>query len=151
LQGERLDIEFEFSVSKTPPRNVIVKIKYQTLYGRVRSILNDAGIKDKMRSGIWAKCASTAVFCAKILVNCESGKSPHESKFRVKFKKLRNSKRFGEIIVVVTKNKIQEKLNKLRHGVHVCGVLAESFGRCLAPVKFQNKADFKAKGFDLIG
>jgi hypothetical protein len=66
-------------------------------------MLNDAVIKDKMRRGFWAECTSTAEFNANILVNLDSGKPPHELMFGVKISKLRNLKRFGEMVVVITK------------------------------------------------
>jgi hypothetical protein len=59
-----------------------------------------------MRRGICAECASTATFYANIMMNRVSGKPSHESMFGVKFKKLRNLKRFGEMVVVTTRKKI---------------------------------------------
>jgi hypothetical protein len=43
-----LDVKFEFSSPRTPQRNGKVKRKFQILYRNVRSLLNDAGIKDEM-------------------------------------------------------------------------------------------------------
>jgi hypothetical protein len=93
-----LGIKFEFSVPRTPQRNGKFKRKLQKLYGSVISKLNDAGMKEEMKQGIWAECASTATFYANILVNRDSEKSPHESMFLMNFKNLSNLKRFVEIL-----------------------------------------------------
>jgi hypothetical protein len=106
-----LGIKFEFSGPRTPQRIWKVNRNFQALYGRVRSMLNDAGIKDEMRRGIWAECASTATFYANILVNHNFGKPPFQSMLGMKIKWLNNLKRFGEMIVVNTKKKIQGKLS----------------------------------------
>jgi hypothetical protein len=74
-------------------------------------MLNEAGIKDKMRCNIGEECASTVTFYADISVNLVSGKSTHKSMFGVKFKKLSNLKRFGEMFVGISKKRIEEKLS----------------------------------------
>jgi hypothetical protein len=63
-----------------------------------------------MRRGIWEECASMAIFYTNILVNDESRKPPHKSMFGVKFDKLSNLKRFGEMVVFTSKKKIQGTL-----------------------------------------
>jgi hypothetical protein len=68
-----LGIKFEFSDPRTSKRNVKVEIKFQTLYGSIRSMINDARIKEIMRRGIWAACASTATFYANTMLNREYG------------------------------------------------------------------------------
>jgi hypothetical protein len=110
-----------------------VKRKFQTLYGRFRSMLNDAGIKEEMRRGIWAESASTATFYANILVNRETGKLSHESIFGDEFNKLNNLKRFGEMVVVVTKKRPKENSEIEVHTVCMIGLTEESFGRYLPP------------------
>jgi hypothetical protein len=75
-------------------------------------MLSDSGIKEEVRRGIWVECAYTATFYANILVNRESGEPPHISIFGVKFKKLRKLKRYGDMIVITTKKRIQGKLSK---------------------------------------
>jgi hypothetical protein len=45
---EGLGIQFEYSGPKTPQRNGRVEQKFQTLYGRVRAMLNGAGIQDEL-------------------------------------------------------------------------------------------------------
>jgi hypothetical protein len=54
--------------------------------------------------------------------------------FGAKFKKLRNLKRFGEIVVVTTTKKIQGKISDKGTVCMFVGVPSELFGRCLSPV-----------------
>jgi hypothetical protein len=42
---------------KAPQRNGKVERKFQTFFGRIRLMLNDAGLKDGLRLGVWALCA----------------------------------------------------------------------------------------------
>jgi transposase InsO family protein len=49
-------IEFEFSGPRTPQRNGKVEKKFQTLYGRIRAMLNGAGLEGELRDKIWSEC-----------------------------------------------------------------------------------------------
>jgi len=108
---QNLQVKFEFSGPRTPQRNGKVERKFQTLYGRIRAMMNSAGIEGEFRKGLWAECASTATFYENIIVNKEKKKSPFELMFKSKGKELKSLKRFGEMCVVTTKAKIQGKLN----------------------------------------
>ena len=45
-------IKFEFSGPRTPQRNGKVERKFQTFFGRIRAMLNSAGLKVHLRSGV---------------------------------------------------------------------------------------------------
>jgi transposase InsO family protein len=45
---EGLGIQFEYTGARTPQRNGRVEQKFQTLYGRVRAMLNGADIRDEV-------------------------------------------------------------------------------------------------------
>ncbi len=49
-------VKFEFSGPRTPQRNGMVERKFQTFYGRIRSMLNGAGSTGDLRNKIWAEC-----------------------------------------------------------------------------------------------
>jgi hypothetical protein len=55
-----LGLQFQLSGPRTPQRNGKVERKLQTLDGRIRAMLNDSGVVDKIGDGLWAECASTA-------------------------------------------------------------------------------------------
>jgi hypothetical protein len=73
-------------------------------------MLNGAGLKDEFRSRIWAECASTATFYSNILLTNGRSKSPQELMFGNKSHCVNNLRLFGEMGVITTKEKIQEKL-----------------------------------------
>jgi hypothetical protein len=74
-------------------------------------MLNGAGLKDEVRNGIWAECASsTATFYSNILLTNGRSKSPQELMFGNKSHCVNNLRLFGEMGVVTTKEKIQGKL-----------------------------------------
>ena len=45
-------VKFEFSGPRTPQRNGKVERKFQTFYGRIRSMFNGAGLKDELCSTV---------------------------------------------------------------------------------------------------
>jgi hypothetical protein len=55
-------VKFEFSGPRTPQRNDKVERKFQDLYGRIRSMLNGAGLQGQLRDKIWAECVMTASY-----------------------------------------------------------------------------------------
>ncbi len=60
VKEEGLGLNFEFTAHQTPQQNGRIERKFATLFGRVRSMLNLAGLTGKhedLCQGIWAKCA----------------------------------------------------------------------------------------------
>jgi hypothetical protein len=104
-------VKFEFSGTRTPQRNGKVERKFQTFYGRIRSMMNGAGLSGDLRNKIWAECAITTTYLANILSSKSSLKSPFELLFGSKPILHYELKIFGEVGVVTTKDKIQSKLN----------------------------------------
>jgi hypothetical protein len=49
-------VKFEFSGPRTPQRNGKVERKFQTLYGKIRAMLNGAGLEGELRDKIWVQC-----------------------------------------------------------------------------------------------
>jgi hypothetical protein len=74
-------------------------------------MMNDSKIDGEFRDGFWAEYASTASFYNNLTINKDKKKSPIESMFKNRVKGIRNLKRFGEMCVATTKNKIQGKLS----------------------------------------
>jgi Reverse transcriptase (RNA-dependent DNA polymerase)/gag-polypeptide of LTR copia-type/Zinc knuckle len=103
-------VKFEFSGPRTPQRNGKVERKFQTFYGRIRSMLNGAGLKGDLRNKIWAECVMTTTYLSNVLSTKSSFKSPSELLFGAKPILQNKLKIFGEVGVVTTKDKIQAKL-----------------------------------------
>jgi hypothetical protein len=49
-------VKFELSGPRSPQRNGKVERKFQTLYGRIRSMLNGTSLEGELRDKIWAEC-----------------------------------------------------------------------------------------------
>ena len=55
---ETLKIKFEFTAPYTPQQNGKIERNFQTLYGKIRAMLNWARLPARLRSKLWAQCAS---------------------------------------------------------------------------------------------
>jgi hypothetical protein len=98
------NVKFEFFGPQTPQCNGKVERKFQTFFGRIRAMLNNAGVKDQLRSGVWAECAMT-VTSIKNKEVC-----PYELLFGCKPKLPISLRSFDKMGVVITKANIQSKL-----------------------------------------
>jgi hypothetical protein len=49
---QNVNVKFEFLGPRTPQRNGKVERKFQTLYGRIRAMFNDAGIEGDFCKGL---------------------------------------------------------------------------------------------------
>ena len=65
---QRLKVQFEYTARDTPQHNGVVERSYQTLYNKVRAMLNGAGIKNEYRQLFWVECASTATKLENIVI-----------------------------------------------------------------------------------
>jgi hypothetical protein len=101
LKQHHLGLQIEFSVPRTPQRSGKVERKFQTLYGRIRAMVDDLAIVDGIRDGLGEECASTASFYDNRIVNKETQPSALQ---------LMHNKQFKG--VVTTKKTIQGKLNE---------------------------------------
>jgi hypothetical protein len=104
------NVKFEFSGPRTPQRNGKVERKFQTFFGRIRAMLNSAGVKDQLRSGVWAECAMTVMLLLTFTSIKNKEICPYELLFGCKPKLPTSLRSFGEIGVVTTKANIQKKL-----------------------------------------
>jgi hypothetical protein len=52
---QNLAVKFEYSGPCTPQRNGKVERKFQTIYGRIRKIMNYSEIAGEFRYGLWAE------------------------------------------------------------------------------------------------
>jgi hypothetical protein len=109
-QAQGYGVKFEFSGPITPQRNCKVERKFHTFFGRIRAMLNSAGLKDHLRSGVWAECAMTVTYLSNITPIKEKMICPFQLLFGNKSRLTESLRSFGEISVVTTKNYIQGKL-----------------------------------------
>jgi hypothetical protein len=59
---ESFGIKFEFSGPRAPQRNGKVGRKFQTLYGRIRAIINRANLEGELRDNIWVECVMNVTY-----------------------------------------------------------------------------------------
>ena len=102
-------IKFEYTAPRTPQQNGRVERKFATLYGRVRAMMNAAGLLGHLRHGLWAECAATATTLENLTVT-NRDKPSHNLLYKEDSTLVRKLGIFGEMVVVTQKNKIQGKL-----------------------------------------
>lgn len=106
-----LGIDFEYTAPNSPQQNGRVERRFATLYGRVRSMLNAAQLNQEFRKGLWAECARTATYLDNQDCENSENKRPRFTEFYGRDdKSFPYIRRFGEVAVVKTGNKIQNKL-----------------------------------------
>jgi hypothetical protein len=102
-------IKFEFLGSRTTQRNQKVERKFQTLYGRIRAMLNGTYLEGELRDRVWVECVMNITYSSNIILTKSNLKSLFESLHGEKPTLQDNLKIFGEVGVVTTKDKIQAK------------------------------------------
>jgi hypothetical protein len=110
-QSKGYGIKFEFSGPQTPQQNGKVERMFQTFFGRIIAMLNSAGLKDQLRSGVLAECALTVTFLSNITSIKNQEICPYQLQYGCKPRLPASLRSFGEIGIVTTKDKIQGKLN----------------------------------------
>jgi hypothetical protein len=83
----------------------------ERLRGRIRAMLNGAGLEGELRDKIWAECVMNVTHLLNIMSKKLRFKSPFELLYGEKPKLHNNLKMFGEVGVVTTKERIQAKLS----------------------------------------
>ena len=73
-------------------------------------MLSSAGLKDHLRSGVWAECALTVTFLSNITSIKNQEICPYQLLYGCKPRLPASLRPFGEIGIVTTKDKIQGKL-----------------------------------------
>ena len=100
LSNNKPKIKFEFTSPKTPQQNGVVERAFATLKGRVRSMMNFAGIKDAKRIQLWCKAANTATKITNILVKNNNNSCAHEKVYDQLPGYAHKLRVFGEIGIV---------------------------------------------------
>jgi hypothetical protein len=103
-------VKCDFLGTRILQRSGKVERKFHIFYGRIRSMLNGASLKDEVRSTIWAELAMTTTYLSNFFANKCGKKCPCELLIVCKPQLILILKTFGEIGVITTKDKIQFKL-----------------------------------------
>jgi hypothetical protein len=89
----------------------VIDIITQTFFGRIRAMLKSSGLKDQLKSGVWAECALTDTFLSNTTSIKNQEICPYQLLYGCKPRLPASLRSFGEIGIVTTKDKIQGKLN----------------------------------------
>ena len=110
---ENVKITFEYTAVSKLQQNRVAERAFATLYGRVRAILNRAGLKGMMGEKLWAQCAMTATLLDGILSNKVRTKSKWEKFYKKTSKFVDKLRTFGEVgdVLDYRKHKIKKKLD----------------------------------------
>ena len=101
-----LGVRFEYTAVGTPQQNGRVERKFATLYGRIRSMMIDAGIEEELRQKLWAEAANMAADLDNILVTTKNNKNVYELFYNKPSPKLAfNLRRFGEVGYILKKTR----------------------------------------------
>ena len=100
LTNSKPKITFEFTSPRTPQQNGVVERAFATLKGRVRSMLNFAGIQDAKRIQLWCEAANTATKITNILVKNNYDPCAHEKVYDQLPGYTHKLRVFGEIGIV---------------------------------------------------
>ena len=126
-----LATKFEYTAVGTPQQNGRVERKFATLYGRIRSMMISAGIKEGLRQKLWAEAANMCVDLDNILVKCAKEKSPYEIFHKAKKSPnyVNNLRQFGEVgFVLKRNNKIKSKISDRGKKAIMVGYVRNSTG-----------------------
>ena len=87
---------FLYTAPGTPQQNVQVERKFQTLYGKVRAMLNGGEFTKSWKNLLWAECANTATVLENNLVAKAGTLSPFQQLFGKVVKSiLKSIRKFG--------------------------------------------------------
>ena len=108
--NDKPKIKFKFTSPKTPQQSGVVECAFLTLKGRVRSMLNFAGIQDAKRVQLWCEAANTATKINNILVKNNYDPCAHEYVYDQLLSYVHKLRVFGEMVLSASLAKSQVRL-----------------------------------------
>ena len=128
--AENLGVKFEYTAVGTPQQNGRVERKFATLFGRIRSMMIDAGLNEELRHKLWAEAANMSADLDNILVKNKNDKNAYQMFYNMTEnpKYVKNLKRFGEVGFILKRQKIKSKVsNRGKKGIMI-GYVKQSGG-----------------------
>jgi hypothetical protein len=102
LEGEGMNIKFEFTARETPQQNGKVERAFATLYGRMRAMMAAANWNDAMKHKLWMEAAATATKLDTIM-NDKGEKSPYQQFYNESPLFEQHLKTFGQVGIMTLK------------------------------------------------
>ena len=97
---QNLGVTFEFTALGTPQQNSVVERRIQTLMGRARAMLIQAGIDSKEKGDFWSEVISTATNMDNIMMRPDRLKPPYTLFYNKDAKFMKHLRTFGEMALV---------------------------------------------------
>jgi hypothetical protein len=104
------NVNFELSGPRNPQHKGKVERKFQPFFGRIRAMLNSAGVECQHRSGVWVGLEITVTFTLNVKSIKNKEVCPYELLFLCKPKLPTSLRSFVEIGVVTIKANTQSNL-----------------------------------------
>ena len=111
LEKSKFNIQMEFTGAATPQHNGVVERAFSTLTGRMRAMMREAGLPEELKYKLWAECVKTVTDLDGLLISKKEEKSSYEKFFKSQQKFSSHLRTFGEIGIVLNKQKIKSKLS----------------------------------------
>jgi len=112
LVAAQLIVTFEYTPPGSPQFNGVVERKFQTLYARVRAILNDTKFPTPLRNSLWAEAANFATDLHNMLVTASKPTSSWFAFHGVEHPFVRTLHKFGAL-AIVEDHRTRQMRNKL--------------------------------------
>ena len=100
LIDNNIAVTFEFTAPGSPQFNGVVERKFQTLYARVRSMLNALDFPRELRSALWAEAANFATEIDNFIVTTTKVKSSWNAFYGGESPYARHVRPFGSLAIV---------------------------------------------------
>ena len=84
----------------TPQYNGMVERGFATITARVRAMMKEAGLDEKMKTKLWAECVRTATILDGFLVDSSKNKSKYELFYGRESELISHLRSFGEVDIV---------------------------------------------------
>ena len=109
VEEQGLGLRFEFTAPYVPQQNGTVEQSFATSFGRVRAILNQAGIKNELRYDLWTECANVETDICNTSVSEANEKSAYKKTVFKKNPRYTNNLRiFGKVGILFNTYKKEE-------------------------------------------
>jgi hypothetical protein len=110
IQIPKIIVQFEFTAPDPPQQNGKFERKFETLYGKFHTNLNEAKFTWPLCRGIWACCALLITKLDKALICSDVHLPPYELFYEYNPAWLPYLKLFGDMAIIKNPKKVQAKL-----------------------------------------
>ena len=115
MKNNGFKTRFEYTAADTPQQNGVVERKFATLFGRIRAMMIHCKCPEELKYKLWAEGANITTMLDNIFVANSSDLSPFDRFYDRQPTFLPKLRTFGEIGVVLDRQKMKNKLATRGH------------------------------------